>query len=613
MNLPGSAASGAGRTPGAGNGGGAVMLAVPPVWALPVLAAPLRAAAQDWRACADAADQTATGLATATAEQAGWHGTGADGYEAGRVLAVELADTTGTLARRAAQALEALAGCTDAVQRHLDESLARLAAAVPHQGGPDRLLFAVTGPAQARRVHAAVAEATALRGDLDSATHDAAVALAAVAAAWDVLAERCRPLPAVPDPETGGAATVVAGAGLTLVDTGAGDDAVRVTADPAGRTVVQVGGLTVAAVADGRLVLRTGAGRDTVEVDAAVGLPVTVLAGAGDDRVTGGDLLHGAGGRDALRGRDGDDLLLGGAGRDYLDGGAGDDVADGGDGDDTAYGLDGADLLRGGDGNDHLSGGRDADVLLGEDGDDTLTGGPGRDLLDGAAGTDRAYRDTTDIAGAAELAGAAVPADAVEFTHLTPASAPGGLLRVEGSPDFAARVASDLDLLRASPTGRRMLAELDAALAAGDGWLPGDGPDSVTIRELDAGFRNGLAGTDGDADRFTIAYEPGFDALAGDPPPVVVLFHELGHAWAHLTGNGVAGAYAGDDVMWNGRSWVPVPAAERAVAGLPVDDDGDPTTPERLAPRHPYPLTENALRDELGIVRRVRYGSPGVP
>ncbi|BCJ77573.1 hypothetical protein CS0771_71170 [Catellatospora sp. IY07-71] len=613
-----------------------MLLAVPPVWALPVLGAPLRAAAQEWRACAAAADETGAGLAAASPARAGWHGADAHAYDAGRLLLMELTGTARTLATRAADVLDTLAGRTDGVQRHLDESLARLAAAVPHQGGPDRPLFAVTGPAQARRVHAAVAEATALRGDLDSAHEDAATELAALTAAWAALAERGRPLPAVPAPETKGAAKVVIGAGLTLVDTGAGEDDVRVTTDPTGRTVVQAGGTTVAAVSEGRLVLRTGAGRDTVVVDAAVRLPVTVLAGAGDDRVTGGDLLHGAGGRDALLGRDGDDLLLGGDDRDYLDGGVGDDVLDGGDGDDTAYGLDGADLLRGSDGDDHVSGGRGSDLLLGGTGDDTLTGGAGRDLLDGASGTDRAYRDADDSAeptapaaddsaepadpaastGPARSAGHAVDAVAVggaEVVHQAPAVVPGGRLLIEGSAEFAARVASDLDLLRASPTGRRLLAELDQELAAGDGWLPGDGPDSVTIRELGAGSGNGFAGTDGDDDRFVIAYEPGFDSLAGDAPPVVVLFHELGHAWAHLTGNGVPGAYTGDDVMWDGRSWVPVPAAERAVTGLPVDDDGDPTTPERPAPRHPYPLTENALRDELGIVRRDRYGSPARP
>ncbi|MEV4414599.1 M91 family zinc metallopeptidase [Catellatospora sp. NPDC049609] len=618
--------------PGAGDAApGAVLLATPPVWTPAVLAAPLLAAARQWRACADTAGDTAVELATATAERAGWSGADADAYDARRALLAADAAAARDLATRAARALEALAGRTEAVQRHLDESLARLAAAVPHQGGPERMLFAVTGPAQARRVHAAVAEAADLRGDLDTATRDAETELAAVAAGWHALAARLPPMPALPEPEPSGTATVVttgtstttdgtefadgsttdvagpfrarAGSpdGLTLVNTGAGDDTVRVTIDAAGRTLVLVDDAQVAAVASGRLVVRTGGGRDTVEVDPAVGVPVTVLAGAGDDRVTGGDLLHGAGGRDALLGRDGDDLLLGGADRDYLDGGAGGDVLDGGDGDDTAYGLGGADLLRGGDGRDHLSGGRDGDVLLGGDGDDTLTGGAGGDLLDGSTGTDRAYHDASDDAAGAEIA------------HLAPASAPGGALRIEGSPDFVARVESDLDLLRASPTGRRLLAELDAELATGDGWLPGDGPDSLTVRELPAGTANGHAGPDGDDDRYAIDYEPGFDALAGDAPPVVVLHHELGHAWDHLTGTGIAGAYAGDDVMWDGRSWVAVPTAERVVTGLPVDDDGDPTTPERLDPRHPYALTENALRDELGVVARDRYGTPARP
>ncbi|MFD0593358.1 M91 family zinc metallopeptidase [Catellatospora coxensis] len=65
--------------------------------------------------------------------------------------------------------------------------------------------------------------------------------------------------------------------------------------------------------------------------------------------------------------------------------------------------------------------------------------------------------------------------------------------------------------------------------------------------------------------------------------------------------------------MWDGSRWVPVPDRERVAVGLPIDDDGDPTTPERLDPHHPYPLTENALRDELGVSGRQTYGTPRRP
>lgn len=578
-----------------------LVMALPPLWSLPVHATPLLAAASRWRSCALAAGQTADGLAEATAASAGWTGTDAAAFEDRRAHLATGAALAAELARRSATALEALAGRLSSVQRHLDESLARVAAAVPCQGGADRVLFFAPSPAHAARVHAAAGEAADLRGDLAAATRQAEAALAAATAGWHELAGMFPPAAELPTPEPS-ETVVVRDDGVTLVNTGAGDDDVFVTTDAAGRPLVLVDGEPVAAVPDGRLVVRTGAGDDRVRVAPAVAAAVTVLAGSGDDRVDGGDLLHGAGGGDTLLGRDGDDLLLGGAGRDYLDAGAGADTADGGRGDDTVYGLGGDDTLRGGAGRDHLSGGRGDDLVSGGDGDDVLVGGAGADLLDGAAGFDRAYRDLAD------------PAAEVESSHVAPQVTPGGGITVVGTPEFTERVESDLDLLRASPVGRRMLAELDTALVAADGWLPGDGPDTLEVRELPSGTGNGFAGVAaGDADRHFIEYEPGFQALPGDAPPVVVLYHELAHVWDDLAGHQRTGAHSRDDVMWDGRDWTPVPDRERVAVGLPIDDDGDPTTPERLDPHHPYPLTENALRDELGVSGRQTYGTPHRP
>ncbi|WP_155374533.1 M91 family zinc metallopeptidase [Catellatospora vulcania] len=589
------------RPAGASDGAPVLVMALPPLWSLPVHATPLLAAAQRWRSCAAAAADAAEGLAAATAVRAAWTGRDATAFEERRRRLADGAALAAELAGRSASTLEALAGRLSSVQRHLDESLARAAAAVPCRGGAERVLFYALGPAQAARVHAAADEAEGLHGDLAAATRQAEAALAAAAAGWHELAGMFPPAAEPPTPEPS-ETVVVRADGVTLVNTGARDDDVVVTTDAAGRPLVLVNGRTVAAVPDGRLVVRTGGGDDRVHVDAAVTGAVTVLAGAGDDRVDGGSLLHGAAGADTLLGRDGDDLLLGGDGRDYLDGGAGADVADGGLGDDTGYGLGGDDTLRGGAGRDHLSGGRGDDLVYGGDGDDVLVGGAGADTLDGAAGLDRAYLDLAD------------PAAETESSHVAPQAAPGGGITVTGSPEFTERVESDLDLLRASPTGRQMLAELDTALADADGWLPGDGPDTLEIRELPFGSANGFAGfADGDADRHLIEYEPAFDRLTGNAPPVVVLYHELAHVWDDLTGHARPGAGSRDDVMWNGHDWVPVPDRERVAVGLPIDDDGDPTTPERLDPDHPYPLTENALRDELGVSGRQTYGTPRRP
>jgi Ca2+-binding RTX toxin-like protein len=86
--------------------------------------------------------------------------------------------------------------------------------------------------------------------------------------------------------------------------------------------------------------LNTFGGNDTLDVAPGVGalIALQVDAGAGDDRLKGGDEA---------------DTFFGGLGNDTLDPGAGSDVADGQDGDDTLAIRDGAaDLARGGAGTD---------------------------------------------------------------------------------------------------------------------------------------------------------------------------------------------------------------------------------------------------------------------
>lgn len=138
----------------------------------------------------------------------------------------------------------------------------------------------------------------------------------------------------------------------------------------------------------------------------------TILAGAGEDRLFGGnvvdylsgqdgdDVLFGYGGNDLLAGGNGADRIYGGDGKDNLSGDAGDDRMLGEAGDDFAYGGYGADVMFGGDGGDTLYGDDDDDRIYGETGDDWLyaeqgddliEGGDGRDLLSGGDGVDRLY------------------------------------------------------------------------------------------------------------------------------------------------------------------------------------------------------------------------------
>jgi Ca2+-binding RTX toxin-like protein len=109
-----------------------------------------------------------------------------------------------------------------------------------------------------------------------------------------------------------------------------------------------------------------------------------VLAGAGDDRMSGGrfrDSLQGGSGDDTETAGAGRDILLGNSGNDKLNGGADDDLLSGNGGNDVLIGAAGADLLGGGAGTDHLFGGPGPDQLIGGPGKDRLKGGPGNNTL----------------------------------------------------------------------------------------------------------------------------------------------------------------------------------------------------------------------------------------
>jgi hypothetical protein len=127
--------------------------------------------------------------------------------------------------------------------------------------------------------------------------------------------------------------------------------------------------------------------------------------------------------------------------------------------------------------------------------------------------------------------------------------------------------------------------------------------NTLVIQE--AGFANGRTFPDttflGGVDS-AIGYNPAFRPMeSGAPtPPIVVLYHELAHVYDAYQGTAAHGIYTGPDNPG-------VPNAEREAVGLPIDTDGRPPTPDTLAPGHPYPLTENGLRDELGLARRQRY------
>ena len=410
----------------------------------------------------------------------------------------------------------------------------------------------------------------------------------------------------------------VEGSGYVVSDqlvltTGASDDVIGVKQRDDGTLDVNVNGESYEVKLDQgqELTLRAGAGHDVIEVAPNVKVNIVVEGGDGDDTITTGA------GDDRIDGGAGNDIIFSGAGRDDIFGNSGDDVITGGDG---------VNIIHGGDGDDELIAGSGTNFIEGGAGDDAITGGGESDILSGGTGNDRiavgegkstvyagAGDDTIDNAGVnatvyaevGDLVNAATNAKPTVVNVVIDAAA-GQTIKVEGSEGFVQRIQAELDFLRASPVGQQMLAEFDKAADVKG--------NVVTIKELaneqngyaqtfsrDADIVNGRAGAGGNVD---ISYNPSFH-MDAFPAPVVVLYHEMSHAYNGVNGTFQPGTYRGEGPD-SGR----VPNAERQAVGLETsapayDFDGDPSTKPTTA--NPDHLTENGLREELGLPDRPSY------
>lgn len=212
--------------------------------------------------------------------------------------------------------------------------------------------------------------------------------------------------------------TLKGGAGTDTISGGSGDD--KLYGDDGADTLSGDDGDDVLVGGSGADILTGGAGIDAADYgSSAVGVAVSLLAGAGTSGDADGDQLSGI---ENLTGSAFTDTLTGDSLANTLNGGAGDDTLEGGAGDDTLIGGSGADQLIGDDGIDTASyetsagavtvnlgntslntgdaqgdtytgieilrGSSFNDTLTGSAGDDTVIGGAGSDTLDGGDGND---------------------------------------------------------------------------------------------------------------------------------------------------------------------------------------------------------------------------------
>jgi uncharacterized protein YukE len=579
------------------------------MWDLAARPDALDAAAHAWLGMGERVDQAATSVNNRSSAVLGsWEGESATTYDAHRRKLVLSIDEATDSAARVSTALQRAAGSIRQAQSDLDASWASVAD-VPSTTGGGSVTFQPRDDAESTRVRTAIARATEIRTRLDGELAEDAAALTAATEFWDQTAAEWA---SVADGTTDGF-TVPTGAhdvgfivvgDQVIVNGTSGDDDITVSVDPVtGVQTVTVNGTSYTVPAGQHVVIRGGDGNDTITVPQGGGVGFTLIGSRGNDNITGGDggdTVLGMDGDDNVDAGAGDDRVSGGAGQDYLNGQGGNDRIFGGEGRDTIYGLSGDDVLsggaeqdylEGGTGNDTLDGGQGNDILSGGDGDDTLRGGSGDDVTYAGRGSDTTYGGTGADTANGE---AGDTTDGVEQTVTI--EIPDGLagIRIEGSPEFVERVEADLQMLASSPEGQQMITNLQQHIA--------DGPDTLTIREYHnpADPDNSTASTDGT--NSVINYNTRLDDFRG-APPVVVLYHEFAHVYDYMNDTFDPTPYSGDDTVDHG-----VKQGERQASGLPIDHDHDPSTPEVIDPDHDFGLTENGLRDEMGLPNRDHYG-----
>jgi len=580
----------------------------------------LDSASESWQKASTALKEAADAVdaKSKSVRDAGWEGATATSYDGHRKDIVASLDDASALASGIAATLSTATGSVRVAQGHLDQEWAKVLG-IPHTGSPSGdVRFETKDQAEADQVNNAYQAAVGVRADLDKALAKDTASLSAAKSKWDAIASQWYAVATGSDAfslpvDTDGVGVITDG-NRTIFNTGAGDDYVQVFVDPrTGEQIVMVNGQVYRLPAGQQIVIRGGGGNDVIQVSTAP--HVTILGGEGDDRIQGGvgnDTILGLDGNDEVKGGSGDDRVSGGEGRDYLDGQTGNDTLAGGTGDDTLYGLDGDDQLSGGDGQDYLEGGKGDDTLLGNDGNDILSGGRDNDTILGGSGNDVSYaglgHDTTYGGSGTDTsyaeAGDTNEGSETNVTVEIPDSA--RFIKIEGSPDFVARVEADLDMLRSSPTGQQMLANLQHNHDH-SGFL-GIGREELTISEYHSDTNpNNSTASPGTLGGNEIAYNPQLDTIgipggSVDGPPVAVLYHEMAHVYDFMNDTSADGDYQGTDTPDHGQ-----PNDEREAVGLPIDQDGDPNTPEQLADGHPFVFTENGLRHEMGAPNRDHY------
>ncbi len=330
---------------------------------------------------------------------------------------------------------------------------------------------------------------------------------------------------------------------------------------------------TLALAAHDTVRVRTGDGDDQVIVESSLDRHTVIESGDGNDDIQvhgpepdaqaldAGSVMVDAGGGD-------DRVVVQGLRQVEIDGGAGNDVLRSG----AAYSL--------------LYAGPGEDCLEIEAGKGTLEALHGSNRVSTGKQDDRIYGDPARII--AESGFSAPLLYSLQDAQLPPEYV--AAFKIKGDAHYVDQVTRQLTMLRASPSASVLLDRLVAQQMTIT-IKPCEALDNAFASyDLNLGNPRMRDGVRGDRLRYCeVHYNPLAQRL--DTPSLVMLYHELCHAWNYATGS------VTDNV-------------ERLAVGLDnpgsmFDYDDDPTTPD--TDTNPPPFNENALRFELGLPPRLSY------
>ncbi|ADD41989.1 M91 family zinc metallopeptidase [Stackebrandtia nassauensis] len=362
----------------------------------------------------------------------GWEGKGRTAYEGHQQKISKALVDLKAKADAVDTALDNIANTITAKQGQLTTAEGAITGAVPCVVGDDKINFKPANPEQSKAVIEAVRAAKGIRADLDKQLgteagnlKTAASDFADVTIKWGSVAEGFKEPFDLPPESTRVPRTITLPDGRVIMNTGTGNDDVKVTTDDKGNVIVESNGTKHTYPPGTNITVRGGQGDDTIKVDAK-GVQVTSLGGAGKDTIAAGNPLFPFGGEDGNNtiisgtGDDtvstsgGDNRVSTGAGKDtvmtgdgndnvstysgddgVLDTGGKNDISTGeGDdgvsasGDNHVYSGDGSDKVNTGGGKDVIVSGDDDDRVQAGAGDDRVFSGEGRDYVDGQDGND---------------------------------------------------------------------------------------------------------------------------------------------------------------------------------------------------------------------------------